>query len=305
MESNKPKVSAKDLFLNLGAFVALYTVVISLINLLFTVINRAYPQINNNYYGYNSSANISWPVAVLVIFFPILIALYWFLEKQYLVDPERQRVGVHKWLSYVTLFLAGLAMAGDLVAVLYFFLNGEELTAGFLLKVLVVLVISSGIFMYFISDIRGRLNSQKRMVWRVVAGVMVVASIVWGFSVLGSPYTQRLYKYDDQKVNDLTNISGAIDNYFIQKNSLPNELSDMSSTYYYFVSVDSQTQKPYEYIKSGSTTYKICAEFNKASPDSDSSVSRPMGVISWSHPAGRHCFERVVNPQYGKPVPAI
>jgi membrane-associated phospholipid phosphatase len=126
--TNKPKISAKDLFINLGAFVALYTVVFSLINLLFTVINKAYPQVNAYY---SSSANISWPVSIIIIFFPILVLMYWLLEKQYVLEPDRQRYGVHKWLSYITLFLSGFGFAGDLVAVLYYFLNGEELTTGF------------------------------------------------------------------------------------------------------------------------------------------------------------------------------
>ena len=39
------KISAKDLFINLGAIVSLYTVVVSLVNLLFTAINTAYPKI--------------------------------------------------------------------------------------------------------------------------------------------------------------------------------------------------------------------------------------------------------------------
>ncbi len=305
MEPTKNKISAKDLFLNLGAFVALYTVVISLINLLFTVINKAYPQITNSYYGYNSYSNISWPVAILIIFFPILIVLYWYLEKEYLAEPERQRTGVHKWLSYITLFVSGLAMAGDLVAVLYYYLNGEELTVGFLLKVLVVLVISAGLFTYFITDIRGRLTSQKRMMWRVIAGVIVVASIVWGFAVLGSPRTQRLYKYDDQKIVDLQNMTNAVESYYSQKNSLPNSLADLSATYYYYNATDTQTQKPYEYSKTGPLTYKLCADFNKASPDEGTLTSRPVGIVSWTHPAGQYCFDRTVNPVYGKPVPAL
>ncbi len=311
--TNKPKVSAKDLFLNLGAFVALYTVVISLINLLFTVINKAYPQITNNYYGYNSFSNISWPVSVIIIFFPILIVLMWLLEKQYVQDPERQRTGVHKWLSYITLFVSGLAFAGDLITVLYYFLNGEDLTVGFLLKVLVVLIISASLFAYYITDIRGRLTSSSRKVWRIVSAIIVIGSIVWGFSVLGSPRTQRLYKYDEAKINDLVNISSSIENYYYQsqKNALPNTLSDLSTTNYAVVIVDSQTQKPYEYTKTGPMSYKVCADFNTDSKGEVSQGSRPVVVgldpyqSNWSHPMGNHCFERSVSPQYGKPVPAF
>lgn len=300
MEPNKPKVSAKDLFLNLGAFVALYTVVVSLINLLFTVINKAYPQVTTYYYGYNSYSNISWPVSIIIIFFPILIALYWFLEKEYQVNPERQRTGVHKWLSYITLFVSGIAFAGDLVAVLYYFLNGEELTVGFLLKVLVVLVISSALFIYFITDIRGRLNPGKRKVWRIISALIVIVSIVWGFSVLGSPRTQRLYKYDSEKINSLQNVRGQVESYYGMKTKLPTSLDDLKEVAYSSAPVDTQTNKPFEYIKTGEQTYKLCAEFNKSSEegsgDTKFAAYPSYGDINWSHPAGRHCYDLKINP---------
>lgn len=102
--------NAKDFFLNLGAIVSLYTVVYSLVDLLFTVINTAYPQINNGY-DYVGSQSISWPVSILIIFFPIFVLLMWLLEKEYAAYPEKQNAGVHKWLTYITLFISGLVIA--------------------------------------------------------------------------------------------------------------------------------------------------------------------------------------------------
>ncbi|MGH7250038.1 MAG: DUF5671 domain-containing protein, partial [Minisyncoccia bacterium] len=119
------KTSAKDFFINLGAIVALYTTVVSLVNLLFTVINTAYPQITSGY-NYLSSQSISWPVATLIIFFPIFLLLMWLLGKDYKIHPEKQNSGIHKWLTYITLFIAGLTIAIDLITVLYYFLDGQE-----------------------------------------------------------------------------------------------------------------------------------------------------------------------------------
>ena len=295
---------AKDFFINLGAIVALYTLVVSLLNLLFTIINTIYPQIN---YGYNyfGSQSISWPVATLVIFFPIFILLMWLMEKEYRVEPERQNTGIHKWLTYITLFISGLVMAGDLITVLYYFLDGQELTTGFVLKVLVLLVIAGSVFTYYISDIRGKLTSKSRIFWRIFAGVIILGSIVWGFAVLGSPATQRLYKYDEQKVNKLTGINSEIANYYSAKGVLPRTLADITAVSHYLTVTDSQTGKPYEYEKKNDTTYNLCAEFNKASNEKDKSkptFQYPYGV-SWTHPAGRYCFPQTVNPNvYSKPV---
>lgn len=299
------KTTAKDFFINLGAIVALYTLVISLLNLLFTIINTIYPQITHGY-NYFGSESISWPVATLIIFFPVFILLMWLLEKEYEINPEKQSSGIHRWLTYITLFLSGLVIAIDLITVLYYFLDGQELTAGFLLKVLVLLIVVSCVFAYYISDILSKLTAKSRKIWRVVAGVIVIGSIVWGFAVLGSPATQRLYKYDEQKINELISINSEINNYYNTKGVLPRTLADITAVAYYIVIVDSQTGKPYEYEKIEETTYNLCAEFNKTSKEKDklnSALQYPYGV-SWTHPAGRHCFEQTVNPNiYSKPAP--
>lgn len=305
MEPNKPKTSAKDFFLNLGVIVALYTVVISLVNLLFTIINTAYPQINYGYYG---SQNISWPVATLIIFLPIFILLSWLLEKQYLMEPERKNSTIRKWLTYITLFIAGLVLAGDLITVLYYFIDGQELTVGFLLKVLSVLVVTLGVFMYYISDIRGKLNSNSRKIWTGATVLVILATIVWGFSVLGSPATQRQYKYDEQKVNGLSEINNQITNYYATKGLLPKTLSEVADGNYYVPQLDPQSQKSYEYEKTGNITYNLCAEFNKASNEEEKMtaprLSYPQygGVISWNHPAGHYCFNETINSSQYPPM---
>ena len=310
MEPNqRTKVSGKDFFLNLGAIVALYTTVISLVTLLFTVINHAYPRVTSGY-SYYGSGSISWSVATLIIFFPILITLMWLLEKQYRVEPERKNGGIHRWLTYITLFITGLVIAGDLITVLYYFIDGQELTTGFLLKVLVLLVVASSLFIYFISDLRDKLTSNSRKAWRVFAAVMVIGSIVWGFSVLGSPRNQRLYKYDEQKLNDLMNVTGSIQSYYSTKGVLPKDFMELSTLNYYINSVDPQNGKTYEYSVKTPTTFEVCAEFNKASNE-NANTSRPeypYGGTSWTHPVGRHCFEQAVNPNMyppTKPIPAL
>lgn len=304
--NQKPKGNAKDFFLNLGAIVALYTVLISLVNLLFTIINQAFPQVTSGYNFY-SSPSISWPVATLIIFFPILVLLMWLLEKSYVTEPERQNMGIHRWLTYITLFVSGLVVAGDLITVIYYFIDGQELTTAFLLKVLVLLLVAGGLFLYYITDIRGKLTHGNRNIWRIVTALAIIGSVAWGFSVLGSPRTQRLYKYDEQKLNDLMGVNGNISNYYSVKGTLPQNLSDVETVTHYTLPKDLQSGKSYEYQKTSDKTYNLCAEFNK--PSNSNSVSRngviyptyPYGTESWTHPAGRHCFEQTVNPNMYPP----
>ncbi len=293
--TQKSKVNVKDFFLNLGAIISLYTVVISLINLLFTAINSAYPQIVNGY-TYYSSSSIAWPVSTLIIFFPILILLMWTLEKEYKIEPDLQNKGIHKWLTYITLFISGLAIAGDLITVLYYFIDGQELTTGFLLKVLVLLVVVGGIFGYYISDLMNKLTSKSRMIWRVVSALVIIASIVWGFSVLGSPRTQRLVKYDEQRIIDLQTINSLVQNYYQLNQSIPDKMSDLTSLQYSNIPLDPETGIPYQYnlIGQSAKAYELCAEFDTDTNETKSRVPYMYADISWSHPMGHYCFKLAI-----------
>lgn len=304
MDTNKPKFSLKDLFLNLGAIVALYVVVGSLVNLLFTVINRAYPQVTG--YNYYTSSTISWPVAAMIVLFPIFILLMRVLEKDYDREPERRNYGIHRWLTYITLFLSGGILVGDLITILYYFIDGRELTLGFVLKIVTLFVIAGGLFLYYISDLRGKLTGSSRNVWRIASTVIIIGSIVWGFSVLGSPRTQRLYKFDEQKINDLMNISDAVRNYYSTKGVLPKDFAELSTLNYYMNQTDTQNNKPYEYTPIDRINFKVCADFNKESvDDKNQKMTYPYGGTSWTHPAGRHCFEQVAGPTKMPPVTEV
>ena len=250
----KPKTTAWDFLLNVGAIIALYTIVGNLLSLVFTVVEKAYPKITNGYNYYSSSQSISWPVSILIVLFPIFVTIMWFLEKSYLQDPEKRNLTVHKWLTYITLFVGGAILIGDLVTILYYFIDGQELTTGFLLKIFSVLVITLAVFLYYIADARNTLTSSKRKIWLGVSTAIVIISIVWGFSVLGSPRTQQLLKYDQQKVTDLQEINYQITSYYTNNGVLANTLEKMTSGGYYVAKVDPQTQKPYEYQRVSDTT---------------------------------------------------
>ncbi len=211
--TTQPRSHAKDVFLNLASMITLYSAAVALLNLLFTVINKAFPQITP-YYGYYSTSSISFPVATLIIVFPLYILFMWLIEKDLAGSLEARGSGIRKWLIYITLFISGGLVVGDLVAVVYYFIDGQELTSGFLLKVLSILVVAGVVFWYYITDIRNKLYPSVRKISAIVALIFVIAAIIVGFIVIGSPRTQRLVKYDEQRVMDLQNINQSIVYYF-------------------------------------------------------------------------------------------
>ncbi|MEK7085265.1 MAG: DUF5671 domain-containing protein, partial [Patescibacteria group bacterium] len=60
---------------------------------------------------------------------------------------------IRKWLVYFTLFAASLFIIGDLIALIYNFLQGE-LTVRFFLKILTVFFVAGSVFWYYFMDIR-------------------------------------------------------------------------------------------------------------------------------------------------------
>jgi hypothetical protein len=297
----KNNISAKDFLLHISVIVLLYVGVIALLNLLFRVINVAYPQVSNFYY----SPSISMQMATLIVVFPLFLILSRVLRKSFETEPEKREYPVRKWLIYITLFVAGAVLAGNLISLIFHFLDGRELTAGFLLKVLAVFVVIGSVFGYFLDDLKGRLSGKRTNYWIGVATVLVVGSIVAGFAVFGSPATQRAQHQDQTRINDLQSIQWQVLNYYQDKREVPSSLDELADPLSGFtVPRDPKTDEAYEYSRTGNLAFELCATFAKdTSLRRGSAVTRdvyygPSGKDeNWDHSAGYYCFERSIDPE--------
>lgn len=109
----------------------------------------------------------------------------------------------------------------------------------------------------------------------------VAGSLVAAFAVIGSPSTQRARTLDGVRVGDLDMMRYAINAYADQHKALPARLADLDLA---VVRRDPQTQEPYGYKVTGTSTYQLCASFQTSSgSDADD---------AWKHDAGLHCFTR-------------
>src|SRR5262249_28131715 len=148
----------------------------------------------------------------------------------------------------LTIFVAGLTVAGDLVALINYFLGGD-LTTRFLLKVAVILLIAAGVLMHFLADMWGywkEFPERARYVgWG--AGALILATIGAGFLIMGSPGQVRLYRFDDQKVNDLQTIQYQVVNYYQTKGILPASMSELNDPLSGFTAPGDPQGSGYEY----------------------------------------------------------
>jgi len=302
----KIKMSPKDFFLYIGAMITLYISVFSLIALLFQYIEILFPDQLQSFRDPYSSG-IRFQLASLIVIFPVYLFITRLLNKEIRTHTEKSKLGIRKWLIYFTLFVAGATVLIDLIVLLNTFLGGE-LTTRFVLKVFVVLVIVGDVFTYYFHDLKGKWEREpklaKTVAWAV--SLVVLASVVAGFFLMGSPKTQRLLRFDQNRINDLQSIQWQIVNYWQQKELLPARLDDLEDSISGFrVPNDPDTGEAYTYSITGSLAFELCATFSIENRGADNSnapravkIAEPFGLrgSNWQHGEGEECFERTIDP---------
>jgi hypothetical protein len=149
----RASLSARDAFLYLVMFATLYYTVWHLGSLLFDLINHALPDpAAVRGYDYFSSS-MRWSVASLLIAFPVFAFVANRLAKELRAHPIKRLSPVRRWLTYLTLYLAAIALICDVTTLVYNLLGGE-LSLRFVLKVLVVAAIAGCVFGYYLHDLR-------------------------------------------------------------------------------------------------------------------------------------------------------
>jgi len=149
----QPYRSARIAFLYLLFFIMLGVISISLGNLLFALIETLFPDAAkpSDYIQIRNERQIRSGISGLIVGAPIFFFLARMLSKARQKDPELQRSQIRKWLTYLTLVIAGSTLVGDAISLVYNLLDGE-MTTRFLLKSLVIALIAGVIFIYFIKD---------------------------------------------------------------------------------------------------------------------------------------------------------
>lgn len=143
----RPYVSAREAFFYGLMFLALAMSAYHVTALGFRLIDVWLPDMTENA-RYYSVSGIRWSIAFLTVAFPLFLALNARALKTARANPARRRSAVRKWFGHVTLFLAAMALLGDLVAVIYALLGGD-LTARFVAKAALVALTAALVFLYF------------------------------------------------------------------------------------------------------------------------------------------------------------
>lgn len=301
----------RDVFMYLLSVVTLVVSSIFFGMLVFQYINIYFPDLINDYYFSPSNyyGTIRQALATLIVIFPVYVWVSRFLKKDIEENPEKRDLKIRKWLLYFTVFVAALVIIGDLVTLINTFLNGE-LTTRFILKVLTIIFIAGSVFTHYYFELRELRAKPKKgfdgisiYSWVVIA--VVVVAVVAGFFVAGSPQSQRIVRFDERRVQDLSSLQSNIINYWQKKNELPQNLNQVANDILgIIIPKDPKTGVSYEYAKLGALKFELCATFETSNLNQNSTDPKPVPVMylegemqTWKHGAERTCFQRTIDPE--------
>jgi len=133
--------------------------------------------------------------------------------------------------------------------------------------------------------------------------LVVVTSIIVSFFLVGSPNQQRAVSLDQQRVNDLQQISYAVDSFYNQVGSqkLPTSLEELRKAQNVYVNsiADPGTGAVYEYHPVDALDYQLCTTFetvmDTTGATKPASYVQGPGSAFWDHPVGHTCFDLKVN----------
>lgn len=315
------KLTPQFFFVTLGMFIALLVVSISLVQLLFSALDKMLPDVLQSVYTYGYQSynynTIRTTIATLIIFFPVYLGLSYYFNK---LATEKiltyYNAVLKKWVLYVILFAAVLTTMIDLSVLIRYFVSGE-ITTRFIWKVVAILLVSGTIFAYYYLRLKNKASKGISYVFVVLGIMYVIIAVVLGFNVIGSPKTQRQLQFDQRRIDDLSTIQSQILSFYQQKKRLPERLDELVDPLQSYVSLPKDPEfmrgATYEYRKENDTAFKLCATFSLPIPKEfqalytsgyeiakmDIATSSPsMGGFvgeTWDHQAGYTCFTRTID----------
>lgn len=316
------RAAAVEVVVNVFSFILLGIVATALGILYFGIIDRYFPDPLAYQYSYTSNtASVHYAIAAILVAFPLYVFAVRLWFRRFREDREKEESKISKWLTYLVLLIAAVTIVGDLIAVLFNFLQGET-SARFLLKALTILSIAGTVFGFYYLErkkIQYKKDIPRQTFFRFgyAIGAFALAGVVLGFFAAGTPGEERMRQMDQRRASDIRNLASCITQYANDRGVLPGTLSalDESSMYAWCAKsrFDPETQAEYGYAvlaplsddpaqkgaKRGS--FELCADFSTASA-SETAVARPAEIMyagdmgdKWgTHPAGRACDSETV-----------
>ena len=154
--------NAEAAFWYLSTFLALGFVAVGMGMLLFQIINFCLPDTTWSEWQYRSAEeSAKFAVSSLVVTAPLYYFFQRHINRRISQKDLSDDSALRKWLTYAVLFVALAWLIGDVITLVYSFLDGE-LTLRFVLKVAIIAMIAGSVFVYYVTDIKNATQKTRR-----------------------------------------------------------------------------------------------------------------------------------------------
>ena len=266
-------LTMKEVFVDSGIFLSLITSIVALVSIIFSAIDKKFVDVlKSDSYGYGNTLNedVRVAVSVIIVAYPIYLALAYYKAKHLKNNPSRSALPATKYVNYITLAVAAMFIIGSLVTTIYQYLGGE-LGVAFFYKILTVVVISLSLALYSYYSLK-RNYSQKSLVpniFAIVSLIAVIVSVIYSVKILGSPSEVRRAKFDEKRLQDLSNVQQEVLDYWTRLKVLPVNMAEVQGDGFntsFVIPTDPRTKVAYTYkllenSKMVKTIGKDCATY--------------------------------------------
>ncbi|MFA5270597.1 MAG: DUF5671 domain-containing protein [Patescibacteria group bacterium] len=254
-------------------------------------------------------------MAAVLISFPIFVYLNFVANRMLKAGKMKHDSGVRNWLLYITLVVVILIIIWQVIQLFIGFLNGV-LAARFIIHTLITLAIAVAVLSYQWWHLRhfSKENPKLGLGFRIfewIVFIVAAGAVVGSFFVIDSPSVRRAERLDNVRVERLSSIQGAIQDYYGFKGGpgnqkLPKDFDELISYSKIYIGedglIDPVTKERFGYKVTGAKAYELCATFDtELSKDSDKTTARfvegepASSAQRFYHQVGQECFVLTVS----------
>jgi hypothetical protein len=308
---------ARDGFVYLLSYATLLISSLGLNFLLKGIANHFIPESLPNTGTFLSEQAIIGFMAAVFISFPIFVYLNFTANKLLKSGKMRPDSGVRNWLLYITMVAVILVIIWQIIQLFMGFLNGALVTR-FIIHTLITLAVAVTILGYQWWHLRtfgGHKEPSVGLGFRIFEWIVILvaaSSVIGSFFIIGTPAERRAKNLDNTRVQRLSEIQGAIQNYYGFKGGpghqkLPVNFDQLIADANTYVPpdglIDPVTKQRFEYKVTSTKAYQLCATFGTVfSKDSNNATNAIVPVTEpassdqrFYHGVGRVCFPLTVN----------
>ena len=290
--------NAKFAFWYLLSLVALGFLAISIGVIGFQLVNKFVIDVTETISATQIQSALKFALASIIIAGPVYFIAVWQINKNLIAGKLDKDAPVRRWLTYFILFVAAVVIISMLIATINAWFGGD-LSTRFILKILIVILLSVKVASYYFNDIRRtKITKHDLMIKLCLYGLAVLAviALVAGAFIMDSPAKARSQKQDQAILQNFSTLQNAIQTYDSQNKKLPSKLEDLLAGSYGILRSDLtevKTNKIYDYKIVDSNNYQLCATFALSNLNSDGLGDEYLDR-QWQHDSGYQCIKQAV-----------